>query len=48
MSKKQREERNRHRFILVHPSVEQGALMSLNSSGMHEDPCCWLCVSRSS
>ena len=25
-------------------NVEQGALMSPNPSGMHEDPCCWLCV----
>jgi len=24
--------------------VEQGALMYPNPSGMHEDPCCWLCV----
>ena len=24
--------------------VEQGALMSANPYGMHEDPCCWLCV----
>jgi len=30
--------------------VEQGALMSPNPSGKHEDPCYWLrvCVSRSS
>jgi len=24
--------------------VKQGALMSQNPSGMHEDPCFWLCV----
>jgi len=24
--------------------VEQGVLMSPNPSGIHEDPCCWLCV----
>jgi len=31
-------------FIKKEEIVEQGALMSPNPSGMHEDPYYWLCV----